>query len=182
MVEVLDDRHFHAGGLETDEALVGVAQQRRRQALDQFLRMGVEGDDRRPRPRALSGTSEFPQQVQMTAVQSIEDAHRQVEAPEFGLKGGDAGQDGHAVLRVDDAQTPFRRLSGSGVGLACDARAVFSAPRRDPTPRVHEDLLRHEPAAFPRPHADQRPIRCHEPHPCPGFELGPLRRLDLLPA
>jgi len=32
MVEVLDDRHFHAGGLETDEALVGVAQQRRRQA------------------------------------------------------------------------------------------------------------------------------------------------------
>ena len=63
---------------------------------------------------------------------SIEDAHRQVEAPEFGRKGGDAVQDGHAVLRVDDAQTPFRRLMCEIVAaaLAVRRRWLFRIARR----------------------------------------------------
>jgi hypothetical protein len=36
--------------------------------------MGVERDDGRPRPRALSGAAQLPQQVQVAAVEPVEDA------------------------------------------------------------------------------------------------------------
>ena len=111
---MLDDGDFDAGGLEADQALVGVAQQRRGKALNQLFGMGIEGDHRRPRSRAQCRAAQFAKQVQMAAVQAVEDADRHVQPAEARVERADAGYDGHAVAGAVDAQALLHRLRGPG--------------------------------------------------------------------
>ena len=105
MVEMLDDGHLHAGSLEADETLVGIAQQRRRQAFDQLLGMGVESDHRRPCPRPLGRAPQLAEQVQMAAMQAIEDADRQIEPAEVGRR---APMPGTTAMRLPGSTTRSR--------------------------------------------------------------------------
>ena len=59
VVEVLDHGDLDSGRLQANEPLVRVAQQRRRQTLDDLLGVGVESDDRRPGPGTRRRLAEF---------------------------------------------------------------------------------------------------------------------------
>jgi hypothetical protein len=78
MVEMLDDRHLGTGRSQSNQPLVGIAQKRRGKAEDYFLRVGVERDDGGFGPRTLGGATKLPEQVQMAAVEAVEDAHGNV--------------------------------------------------------------------------------------------------------
>ncbi len=86
VVEMLHDRDLDAGGLQADEALVRIAQQRRREALDQLLRMGVERDDRGSRAGVPGSPTQLAEKIQVTAVEAVEDTDRHVESTEIGSR------------------------------------------------------------------------------------------------
>ena len=82
-------------------------------------------------------------------------------------------------------QPPEGRLRACTIAL--DAAQRFG--RRSPDGELgfgqwsrHEYLLRHEPAALPRPDAYERTVLGHEPQPGPGLGLRFRHWLDLLPA
>ncbi len=105
LVEVLDDRDRHPGGLETGQPLLRVDEQRRRGSGQDLVGMVVEGDDRRTGPAGVRLDHESLQQVEvpkMEAVEHADDDERRAQIPRERI---DPGDDLH--------ERRVRRASGS---------------------------------------------------------------------
>ena len=172
VVEVLDHGDLRAGGGETDQPLVGVAQQCRSQTQHDLLGMGVERDDRGPRIRSRRRVAELAHQVQVATMETVEDADRDV-------------QTAHVLAQLVHSGNDFVRDSGAGVLQARLARAaqglgdghVICAGARS---RNHEHLLGHDAPRPPRAHSHERPARVDQPDRGSLLGVGPFGRLHLL--